>query len=144
MKITLTQEQYEKLSSLNEGQQIELTYHGIDCWIEVVGEDDYANIEYKGRKYLLNFFCPSEVKMSVKKEKEENTIKFIGAKFNPRKMHLYDVKTTGKHPVHLIEGGEYITKDQRDFGCADMGWFWLNEKEYQYFKSQCHEIEIEA
>ena len=66
MKITLTQEQYEELLSLNEGQQIELTYHGVDCWIEVVGEDDYANIEYKGHRFLLNFFCPNEVKMSVK------------------------------------------------------------------------------
>ena len=67
-------------------------------------------------------------------------IKIIGADFEPKKMHIYDVKTKGKHPVHLIEGGEYLTEDENDFGSADMGWFFLNQKEYDYFKSQCHEI----
>lgn len=58
--------------------------------------------------------------------------------FDPKKMHIYDVKTTGKHPVHLIEGGEYITEDDREFDpCGDMGWFFLNQREYEYFKSQC-------
>ncbi len=74
------------------------------------------------------------------------TVKFIGTEFEPKKMHLYDCKTTGKHPVHLIEGGEYITEDERSFetgGCSDMGWFFLNTKEYNYFKSQCKEIELD-
>lgn len=142
MKITLTQEQYEKLVNLEEGEIMELTYKGIDCWIE---PNENGNIEYKGRTYLFNFYCPSEVKLSVKKtEKEENAINFIGAIFDPHKMHVYDVKTSGKHPVHLIEGGEYITEDERDFGSSDMGWYWLNQKEYDYFKSQCHQITIEA
>lgn len=73
-------------------------------------------------------------------------VKFIGAEFDPTKMHIYSVKTTGKHPVHLIEGGEYLTEDNRNFetgGCSDMGWFWLNQKEYEYFKSQCKEIELD-
>lgn len=73
-------------------------------------------------------------------------VRFIGTEFEPKKMHVYDVKTTGKHPVHLIEGGEYITEDERSFEtgcCDDMGWFWLNSKEYNYFKSKCREIEIE-
>ena len=147
IKITLTSEQYEELNSLEQGQTLELTYHGIDCWIERVGEDDFSNIDYKGNKYLLNFFCPTEAKMSVKGEpKQEETkkqITFIGAEFDPKKMHVYDVKTTGKHPVHLIEGGEYITEDKRDFEVSgDMGWYWLNEKEYQYYKSLAHEITI--
>lgn len=140
MTITLTNEQYEELVNLEEGQQIELTYKGIDCWIE---PNEYGNIEYKGRRYLLNFFCPSKVILSVKKEKEENTTSFVGAEFNPQKMHVYDVKTSGKHPVHLIEGGEIITEDERVFDeSSDLGWYWLNEKEYQYFKSQCHKIQI--
>lgn len=142
MKITLTQKQYEKLENLEEGEIMELTYKGIDCWIEP--NDVCPNIQYKGRGYLFNFFCPSEVKLSVKKEEKENAITFIGAEFQTNKMHVYDVKTSGKHPVHLIEGGEYITEDQRDFGTDDMGWFWLNQKEYDYFKSQCHEITIEV
>ena len=74
-----------------------------------------------------------------------NKIKIIGAIFDPSKMHVYDVKTHGKHPVHLIEGGYVITEDKRDFEqSGDMGWFWLNQKEYDYFKSQCKEIEVET
>lgn len=70
-------------------------------------------------------------------------MKIICAEFNPKKMHIYDVKTKGKHPVHLIEGGAIITEDEREFDSrSDMGWFWLNQKEYDYFKSQCKEIEL--
>ena len=70
-------------------------------------------------------------------------MKIIAAVFESSKMHLYDVKTTGKHPVHLIEGGEYLTEDERVFDeCSDMGWFYINQKEYDYFKSQCREIDI--
>lgn len=71
-------------------------------------------------------------------------MKIIGATFDPKKMHIYNVKTKGKHPVHLIEGGSYITEDERDFDhSGDMGWFWLNQRDYDYFKSQCREIVIE-
>ena len=74
-----------------------------------------------------------------------NKIIIIGADFDPSKMHVYDVKTHGKHPVHLIEGGSIITEDDRDFDpSGDMGWFWLNQKDYDYFKSQCKEMEIEV
>lgn len=70
---------------------------------------------------------------------------FIGAEFEPSKMHPYDVKTKGKHPVHLIEGGSYITEDERQFDpSGDMGWFWLNQREYDYYKSRAREIEIES
>ncbi len=68
----------------------------------------------------------------------------IGADFEPNKMHPYDVKTKGKHPVHLIEGGAYITEDDRQFDpCGDMGWFWLNQREYDYYQSKTREIEVE-
>ena len=67
----------------------------------------------------------------------------IGALFDSQKMHPYVVKTKGKHPVHIIEGGDYITEDERVFDeSSDLGWFWLNQKEYDYFKSQCKEIEV--
>ena len=69
-------------------------------------------------------------------------MKIIAAVFEPSKMHIYDVKTSGKHPVHLISGGEYITEDTREDFESDMGWFWLNQKEYNYFKSMCEEIDI--
>ena len=63
MRITLTQEQYEELKTLEDGQTLEITYKGIYGWIE---PNEYGNIEYEGRKYLFNFFCPNEVKMIVK------------------------------------------------------------------------------
>lgn len=68
----------------------------------------------------------------------------LAAVFEPRKMHVYDVKTSGKHPVHLIDDGDYLTESEEDFGAGDMGWFWLNQKEYDYFKSQLKEVEIEV
>ena len=72
-------------------------------------------------------------------------VTFFGADFEPNKMHVYDVKTRGKHPVHLIEGGSYITEDERGFDpSGDMGWFWLNQREYEYFLSKCRNIEIEV
>ena len=72
-------------------------------------------------------------------------VKIIGAEFDPKKMHVYTVRTTGKHPVHLIDGGAVITEDERVFDeCSDLGWWHLNTKEYIYFKSLCKEIEIEV
>jgi len=73
-------------------------------------------------------------------------MKLLVAEFEPKKMHIYDVKTKGKHPVHIIEGGEYITEAELSeeywaSGC-DLGWFYLNQKEYDYFKSQLKEIEV--
>lgn len=76
--------------------------------------------------------------------KQNNKKTILVAEYDPKKMHVYDVKTTGKHPVHMIEGGEYLTESEEDFGSGDMGWFWLNQKEYDYFKSQLREIKIEV
>jgi hypothetical protein len=152
MKITLTHEQYEELLTLEEGETIEVEFNGIDAFIT---PDPYGNIEYRGRKFTFNFFCPSEVTLSVKRaekkaeepkaevEEEENTNTIIGAEFEPNKMHIYDVKTHGAHPVHLIDGGNILTEDKRDFGSGDMYWFFLNTKEYNYFKSKCHKIVLE-
>ena len=74
----------------------------------------------------------------------KKTITIIATEFKPTKMHIYDVKTTGKHPVHVVEGGMYITEDERVWDeSSDLGWFFINQKEYDYFKSQLREIEIE-
>lgn len=72
-------------------------------------------------------------------------MKIIAAIFEPKKMHIYDVKTTGRHPVHIIEGGDLITEDENIFDeRSDLGWWYLNQKEYDYFKSQCKEIDIDG
>ena len=73
-------------------------------------------------------------------------MKVLAAVFNPKKMHIYDVKTTGKRPVHLIEAGKYLTEEDLGEGYwnsgMDMGWFFLNQREYDYFKTQLKDIEI--
>ena len=63
--------------------------------------------------------------------------------FDSKKFHIYVVKTSGKHPVHMIEGGQYITEDERVIDPqSDMGWFHLNKKEYDLFKSELKEVVI--
>lgn len=78
--------------------------------------------------------------------KSLGTKKVLVAEFDVKKLHPYTVETTGKHPVHMIEGGEYLTEDESCFNPAgDMGWFFLNQKEYDYFKAHCtieKELEI--
>ena len=70
----------------------------------------------------------------------------LAAVFEPTKMHIYDCKTKGKHPVHLIEGGEYITEEKLDQnywnGGYDMGWYYINQKEYDYMKSQMKMVTV--
>ena len=64
------------------------------------------------------------------------------AEFNPKKMHIYDVITKGKHPVRLIEGGDYITEYEGDDidPRGDMYWYNINQKEYDYYRSQLKEV----
>lgn len=74
------------------------------------------------------------------------TVIIKGVVFDPKKLHPYDVKTTGKHPIHMIEGGKYLTEDDRSFekgSCDDMGWFFLNQREYDYYKANEKDIEVE-
>ena len=71
-------------------------------------------------------------------------IKVLASIFNRKKMHIYDCKTIGKYQVHMICGGLYLTESEEDFGGGDMGWFFLNQKEYDYFKSQLKEVVIEV
>jgi hypothetical protein len=72
----------------------------------------------------------------------KKTIK--AAKFESNKMHIYDVKTKGKNIVHMIEGGEYLTLDDTIFNYrSDVGWFYLNQKEYDYFLSKLEDITLE-
>jgi hypothetical protein len=70
-------------------------------------------------------------------------MKKLVAEFETNKYHVYDVKTTGKHPVHMIEGGEYITEDMEVYDEeSDMGCFYLNTRDYNEFKKNLKEVEI--
>lgn len=72
-------------------------------------------------------------------------VKLLATEFNNKKYHIYDCKTTGKHPVHIIEGGDLITLDERVFNiCSDLGWFFLNTREYNLLLENLREITIEV
>jgi hypothetical protein len=60
-------------------------------------------------------------------------------------IHPYEIKTTrAKHPIHMIEGGQYITEDMTETNpSSDMGVFGLNAKDYKWFKNHLQEVEIE-
>lgn len=62
-------------------------------------------------------------------------------------IYPYYIKTSrAKHPVHMIEGGDYITEDmETEFNPAgDMGVFGLNQKDYDWFKSHLEDVELEV
>lgn len=61
-------------------------------------------------------------------------------------IHPYTIQTTrAKHPVHMIEGGSYLTEDMTEYDPAsDMGVWGLNAKDYEWFKSHLQDFEIEV
>lgn len=61
-------------------------------------------------------------------------------------IHPYPVKHFSRHPIHMIEGGSYLTEDTREFNPAgDMGYFGLNAKDYAWYKNHTvvRQIKIE-
>lgn len=51
-----------------------------------------------------------------------------------------------KHPVHMIEGGDYLTEDMdTEFDPqSDMGVWGLNAKDYEWFKNHLQDVELEV
>lgn len=67
-------------------------------------------------------------------------------KWDGHTIHPYTIQTSrAKHPVRMIEGGAYLTEDmETEFDPqSDMGIFGLNAKDYQTFKANLVEVEIE-
>ncbi len=58
----------------------------------------------------------------------------------------YEISTNrAKHPVHMIEGGAYITEDMSETSpTSDMGVWGLNKRDYEWFKANLKEIEIDV
>lgn len=127
----------EETRILKKYGSVEIVRNGLDMVVEPA--------EYEECGYTVFVINPYNKVVLAKepKEKQKKTKSILAAPFDPKKMHVYDVKTTGKHPVHMIEGGNYLTENEDDFGSGDMGWFYLNQKEYDYFKSQLKEIELD-
>ena len=61
-------------------------------------------------------------------------------------IHPYMVSTSrAKHPVHVIEGGSYITEDMTEYDPqSDLGIYGLNQKDYEWFKEHLEDFEIEV
>lgn len=61
-----------------------------------------------------------------------------------KKFHPYTCKTSGKHPVRLVDGGSLLTEYKgKVWEAGDMGWYYLNQKEYDMFKANMKEYDIE-
>lgn len=59
-------------------------------------------------------------------------------------IHPYAIKTNrAKHPVHMIEGGSYLTEDMTEYDPAsDMGVWGLNARDYEWFKNHLEHFVI--
>ena len=103
----------------------------------------YCNDEL-GRSYLIGDAIYTELKDFIKLYKETiKEVEILVAEFEPTMYHIYTVKTSGKYPVRLINGGEYLTEYSGDLDQNnDMGWFNLNTKEYNLFKSNLEKMVI--
>lgn len=58
----------------------------------------------------------------------------------------YTIQTTrAKHPVRMIEGGYYLTEDMdSEFNPqSEMGIWGLNARDYEWFKNNLIEVEVE-
>lgn len=72
-------------------------------------------------------------------------VKMLVCDYEALGLHPYIVLTKSKHPVHMIEGGNYITEDERPTNPAsDMGYFGMNQRDYEIFKANLKEVEIEV
>ena len=88
-------------------------------------------------------FMVKKATITILEVKEETKVKIMATYFDEKKLHPYMVETKGKHPVHIIEGGRYITEDMEVYDeSGDMGTWWLNQREYDYFKAHLKEVEI--
>lgn len=63
MTLRLTKEQLEKMEQLEIGDVIEVTYKGIDGYIERVASGDLYNIRYNYCNYLFNFFSIDDIEI---------------------------------------------------------------------------------
>lgn len=61
-------------------------------------------------------------------------------------IHPYTIiSSRAKHPVHMIEGGSYLTEDMTNYDPqSDMGVWGLNAKDYEWFKNHLENFEIEV
>ena len=120
---------------LKEQGAVEIERNGFPILVEVNDyfdenqEEDYFNKRYNVT--IIDCFDKVVLKKSQSKIKKE---KIMVAIFDPKKMHIYDCKTSGKRPVRLVDGGEYITQSESEnFNeCGDMGWYYINQKEFEY------------
>lgn len=56
--LELTPKQISDMEALEDGEQIEIDYHGLPCFI--VYAPSYGDVEINRRKYTLGFFNPPE------------------------------------------------------------------------------------
>lgn len=74
-------------------------------------------------------------------------MKVLAANIMEVKINPYTITSSrAKHPVRMIEGGMYLTEElDREYSVGgDMGIFGLNAKDYEIFKANLKEVEVES
>ena len=59
--IKLNKNQLKELNELKEGETLESTYKGLDCYIERVETENTSNLKINNKYFAFNFFFPSVV-----------------------------------------------------------------------------------
>lgn len=61
------------------------------------------------------------------------------------KLNPYQVKTKGRHPVRWVAGGSYLIEDfdVEVNPAGDLGYWWLNQKDYDEFRRNLKEVSLE-
>lgn len=141
-KLVLT---LEESRELKETGAVEIERNGFPMLVEVNPYfDENEEENYLNKRYNVTIIDCFDKVVLKKEPKQEQKEKIMVAIFDPKKMHIYDCKTSGKRPVRLVDGGEYITQSESgkfDEG-GDMGWYYINQKEFEYMQSQMVEATI--
>ena len=86
--LELTPNEICSLSLLEEGETIEVEYHGLPCFIAYYGEA--GNVEINGRRYSLGFYDPTEWRIKESKMVNVTVIfHFLNRQSEMRKFRTY-------------------------------------------------------
>ena len=142
MKLKISLDDQKRIAN---GETVEFVQHGLNFSIEPVDYETsfkvngtYCSVTCFAENFKPQLEKGSLIEPSVSEENMSGKIKVCDWSGH---IQPYYARTTGKHPVHMIDGGSYLTEDARYSGDGDMGWFFLNAKDYAWFKANLKEVE---
>lgn len=121
-KIKLSKKQIKELETLEDGQTLEVICNGTEAYIT---PDDYGNFSLSGKRYLLNFFCPSEDQIILITPKAPTVWEFLHSSEFAKSF-----KCWGYANRIYYENGESVHNNGVDLG---------NDEEWEKF-TKSHEV----